>query len=756
MPAVSTKKAHLILLMILMVSFGLNLHGNDFQLEYHVDEPKKVTFITDGTQDFRHPILILQVVRLANSVVGLVDRQQVAVLSRITTAIFGTLLVLLTYKIARQTIPKSYALAVALLTAIAPGVVIHSHYLKEDMAFTFAIVLSLYWFFRFVERVLSAENLTQHILLLGLTIGLLVSAKYKSGIVLFAFCAAPIYIAQLRSFTYYRGVFTSFVIGFFTFLLINFPILTNFETFTEGFTYELEHAFTGHNGINIYPLEQLFTFHLKHSVIPSIAILPVILAVGFILYALFRWQTIGWRDRFLVAFILIYYAILESSPLKPFPGFVRYALPLVPFLAYACIQAIWVTANRVSSQARAPFALLLTGLVLIFPFYDSLNLVYYMNRDTRATLLDMVATNDEPVAFELYANPNEQTVKSLIQLDLKGAHKQYCTVVASSFMYERYFFAQDLSNQDPIVPASAEIYHKLFSFPYVEIIPEHKSFAFSNPTLRIIDVCHLDVNSPVVHDVTEQLALLRVNNDTPGKRSDQTIQLTTDWRLTPHADLPTEICLSLGEISRSCQPFAYTLTDENAPQVVQTQQQIKVDKHVQPADYPLIAQFMVNGEPASTPFTLLTATIAGPARQFESPTIVQPLTIDFGDELQLLGHDALIATDSTLHLMLYWQAIVSNSRAAKYFVHVMDDNGNIVAQVDAMPRNWTYPTSEWAAQEIVSDLIELDIQTVPAGTYQVYLGMVDAETGERLQATDRLHAGVSYEALWLDTLTIEP
>ena len=51
-----------------------------------------------------------------------------------------------------------------------------------------------------------------------------------------------------------------------------------------------------------------------------------------------------------------------------------------------------------------------------------------------------------------------------------------------------------------------------------------------------------------------------------------------------------------------------------------------------------------------------------------------------------------------------------------------------------MPRDWTYPTSWWAAGEIVSETVTLDLNSLPNGTYHLAVGWYDAKTGERLNA----------------------
>jgi hypothetical protein len=58
----------------------------------------------------------------------------------------------------------------------------------------------------------------------------------------------------------------------------------------------------------------------------------------------------------------------------------------------------------------------------------------------------------------------------------------------SSFNYERFFIGAEWWGQQPKVYKTHKKYMQLFSYPYREIIPAYKTFAFSNPVIRIIDI----------------------------------------------------------------------------------------------------------------------------------------------------------------------------------------------------------------------------------------------------------------------------
>jgi hypothetical protein len=88
-------------------------------------------------------------------------------------------------------------------------------------------------------------------------------------------------------------------------------------------------------------------------------------------------------------------------------------------------------------------------------------------------------------------------------------------------------------------------------------------------------------------------------------------------------------------------------------------------------------------------------------------------------------------------LTLWWQAATAPAQDYKRFVHLYDPATEIiVAQDDAMPRAWAYPTTWWAAGEVVSETVTLDISAVPTGEYRLGVGWYDPATFDRLPAID--------------------
>ncbi len=156
---------------------------------------------------------------------------------------------------------------------------------------------------------------------------------------------------------------------------------------------------------------------------------------------------------------------------------------------------------------------------------------------------------------------------------------------------------------------------------------------------------------------------------------------------------------------------------------------LPIDPHLPPGRYTLTVELVGVGQPA----VLGRLDVAPLPRTFEPPThITHALDARLGDVLHLLGYDLVQAND-TLTLTLYWQAVRQMDESYKVFVHLFDPaTGVIVAQDDAIPRRWTYPTMWWQEGEVVSDPIPLSLADVPPGIYRLAVGVYHPETGERL------------------------
>jgi mannosyltransferase len=106
----------------------------------------------------------------------------------------------------------------------------------------------------------------------------------------------------------------------------------------------------------------------------------------------------------------------------------------------------------------------------------------------------------------------------------------------------------------------------------------------------------------------------------------------------------------------------------------------------------------------------------------------------WGNAARLLGYDLdePPVSSEQLTLTLYWQVEALLDRSYLVFVHLVDENENVVAQADGVPGEWLRPTTTWRKGEIITDVHTLFLPSdTAAGRYRLYVGLYEPE-GHRL------------------------
>ena len=143
----------------------------------------------------------------------------------------------------------------------------------------------------------------------------------------------------------------------------------------------------------------------------------------------------------------------------------------------------------------------------------------------------------------------------------------------------------------------------------------------------------------------------------------------------------------------------------------------------------------------------------------------------FGDQVELLGYELLpgeprsritaldgadtreLGSGQPLQINLYWRALADMDRDYTLFIHVVDQQGQTVAQRDLPLRYGDYETSHWQPDELVIDRGDMGMPALPPGTYTLQIGLYDGASGTGLPTQDP--AAGSNQPGTLTTITIQ-
>jgi len=148
--------------------------------------------------------------------------------------------------------------------------------------------------------------------------------------------------------------------------------------------------------------------------------------------------------------------------------------------------------------------------------------------------------------------------------------------------------------------------------------------------------------------------------------------------------------------------------------------------------------YMVEVGVGPDPFNLEWRSIAEAKVPFPSSTFLGALSgasANFG-EIRLEGY-RLARTEAGLEVLLMWVAATRPPADYTVLVQVRDPAGAVAAELSTQPHGGAYPTSIWSSGEQVPDTYMIDDTSLPAGAYEVYVGLLAAD-GSRILTSDGL------------------
>ena len=225
------------------------------------------------------------------------------------------------------------------------------------------------------------------------------------------------------------------------------------------------------------------------------------------------------------------------------------------------------------------------------------------------------------------------------------------------------------------------------------------------------------------------------------------VTVNARWGSETGLDQDYAVCFQIsrptGNLEReSCQPLSpvWPTSRWEANEVVDVSYLLNFDPFLDSGEYSITAIIVPEGkkEPASDPLGMGVVSFTAIERVFagDGEPVPGDFMATFGEDMALTEFEAGQPDDNTLDVSVSWLALKRMDESYKVFLHLIDPaSGDVVSQVDTAPRNWGYPTTWWEKDEVVTDAVKLSLADVPPGRYELFIGLYDEATGERLPVT---------------------
>jgi hypothetical protein len=136
---------------------------------------------------------------------------------------------------------------------------------------------------------------------------------------------------------------------------------------------------------------------------------------------------------------------------------------------------------------------------------------------------------------------------------------------------------------------------------------------------------------------------------------------------------------------------------------------------------------------------------------YTSPTTIQrdrfPVAATFDDAVELQG--VWLTAGRDVHLALGWKALVNQPPLeAKVFVHLINGEGQIIAQQDGIPVHWTRPFSTWQQNEELLDVYTLSVpEGLDVSQMSLRIGLYHPDAGTRVPVSTQSNGRLPGDAV---------
>jgi hypothetical protein len=312
----------------------------------------------------------------------MLDATSLYLLSRCLSVLLGTATVVVVYSMGKSIGGSSMGLIAAFLLSLAYLHVRESHFATTDIPLTFFLACSVYFI-----MCCTTQPSWKNYALAGLFAGLAASTKYM-GILLIAPMGIVHFFARSRRVSSppssYRdiGKLSLFIMVLMCVFLVGTPYsLLDFHRFLGTAYFQLRHASEGHAGIRQIGWWHHLRFSLLGGVGPTMCVAAA-LGIAIAIRVGLR-RNLSW-----LAFCFVYYVSIGFAT----NTFVRYALPLVPFVCVAAALFTVRASERLVTLTSWRSSAVTSALVLVIAAPSIVRTIQFdvllSRRDTRLLARD--------------------------------------------------------------------------------------------------------------------------------------------------------------------------------------------------------------------------------------------------------------------------------------------------------------------------------------------------------------------------------
>ncbi|RKX69988.1 hypothetical protein DRP53_06405 [candidate division WOR-3 bacterium] len=384
------------ILIILLIGFGLRIWGISFGLPNIFARPDEARVINVAVRFFTgdmnphfffYPTLLMYLLHFIFRIYAIIKpgiisvyNPQFYLIARLVSAIAGTATCYFLYRIGKEYHSEKLGLTAAFILALLYLHVRDSHFGTTDILTTLLIIISFY----FMLRITRQPNITSYFLA-GLFLGLATSTKYTAFFLVFELILIHILTPHRDSKKLLVSILTA-IVGF---IATSPYTLIDFHTFKTSTLLEFKHQSLGHmiNGFPPIRLEQGWWYHLRFSLWFGMG--PTLMIASFLGIGL------HFQKSFKTALIfyfpaLIFYCIIGRS----WVVFVRYAIPLLPFLVLGSGFLI----SQISEYVKFLRGEVMTFILVIILMIPSIRCIILCNqllsrKDTRVIAAEWIKRN---------------------------------------------------------------------------------------------------------------------------------------------------------------------------------------------------------------------------------------------------------------------------------------------------------------------------------------------------------------------------